>query len=78
MLIGRSPGGGICYVGSINTKPKAKSADNFKRNRGCVQVSSCPYFPVVDGGNPTSLPSYIIDGGSPTSVGICFIDGGLI
>lgn len=78
MISRYTPGVGICYVGTLNTKSKAKSADNFKRNRGCVQVSSCPYFPVVDGGNPTSLPSYIIDGGSPTSVSLCFIDGGLI
>jgi len=79
MLSRYTPGIGVCYVESIDTKSKAKSADIFKRNKGCVQVNStCPYFPIVDGGNPNSLPSYFIDGGIPTSIAICFIDGGLI
>lgn len=78
MLIRHSPGGGICYLDSVvNTKSKAKAADNFRRIRGCcVQPPvKCYNLPVINGGNPSSVPSYFINGGIPAGTSTCYVDG---
>jgi len=83
MLIRRSAGGGICYIESTNIKSKAKSADNFRRNRTCCvppvinytapPVPNCYTLPAVNGG---SNPIYYINGGLPTGNNYCNVNAG--
>jgi hypothetical protein len=78
MLIRRSAGGGICYLESVvNTKSKAKAADNFKRIHGCcIQPPvKCYTPPTINGGNLQSLPTYFINGGIPMGTSTCYVDG---
>lgn len=79
MLIRRSPGGGICYMESVpSTKSKAKAADNFRRNQGCVQKLACYNLSIMDGGTLQAIPVYFLDFGSHTSIPVCFINAGSI
>ena len=46
MISRYTPGVGICYVGAVSTKTKAKLADKFKRALNPVTLVTCPPKPV--------------------------------
>jgi hypothetical protein len=78
MLRTFSPGVGICDLGYIaNAKQKSKDAANkLVFSNCCIQNDGCYNLPVLDGGNPSSAPSYFVNGGAPNSSPSCFINGG--
>ena len=50
-------------------------------NRSCKKTcppSVCYSLPIMDGGNPSSIPTYFVSGGTPQSVNDCVIGGSII
>lgn len=77
MLRTYTPGIGFCDIGYIaNAKQKAKDAANKLVFSSCCIQNGCYDLSVLNGGNPSSAPSYFINGGTPNSSPSCFINGG--
>ena len=75
MLQRYTPGVGMCDIGYIaNAKQKAKAAANNLVFYSCVD--NCYNLPILNGGNPTSAPSFFVNGGAPNSTPTCSINGG--
>ena len=74
MLARYFPGKGICYVDSVSVKQKLKNADMFRRTNRAVCVTKCFNNPILNGGTPSSVPSYFVNGGSPLSNPTCYIN----